>query len=649
MGVGANLVKFEPSGREISVPTGTLLSEAAKKAGEEINQPCGGQGRCGRCVVQVLQGDLRRRSTVRLTQDHIDLGYALACQSLIENDLIVLIPPQEVIERRLTTDKTVAEIETPSWYYSSLNQSIRRYRLQIAPPSLDDQRDDLSRIKTAFSQQHKLSNINISRSTISSIGSTLREGEWEVTAIVNHQESITAKDASVELVKLLPGFVMDHDPLWGIAIDIGTTTVTVWLVDLITGDVLSQASEYNRQIHRGEDVISRIIYATKDNGLAELQDLVVRTINDLIVTVCERIQSHNVTPGDIIKASVSGNSTMMHLFTGISPESIRLMPFITAFNDVPSFPAREIGLNIWSEGVVDCLPGVASYLGSDITAGVYSSGMDDTQDITLFMDVGTNGEIVLGSSEWLVGCACSAGPAFEGAGVMDGMRATSGAIEEVWINGDTYEPEYRVIGGGQPRGICGSGLISLLAEMFMTGVVDRGGNLNTKLTTPRIREGDHGIEYVIAWGNETFHGDDIVITNVDINNLVRAKAAIYAGFIVLAESVGVPIELIDQMLVGGSFGKYINVEKATQIGLLPDMSWDKFQFLGNTSVRGAYYALLDQKARLRIKDIASRMTYIELSADNSFYDAFMAALFLPHTDLSKFPNVSRELAEIGMV
>jgi uncharacterized 2Fe-2S/4Fe-4S cluster protein (DUF4445 family) len=285
-------------------------------------------------------------------------------------------------------------------------------------------------------------------------------------------------------------------------------------------------------------------------------------------------------------------------------------------------------------------------VGSDITAGVLSSGVDDTHRITLFMDVGTNGEIVLGSSEWLVTCACSAGPAFEGAGVLNGMRATRGAIEEVWINGQTHEPTYRVIGGVpgkagvKPSGICGSGLISLLAEMFMTGVVDKAGNLNTQLDTPRIREGEHGLEYVIAWGAETQRGDDISITHTDIDNLLRAKGAIFAGYRVLADSVGVPLEMIEQMLIGGSFGKYINVEKAVQIGLLPDMPWDRFRFLGNTSVRGAYHALLDRRARERILEIASRMTYIELSADNSFYDAFISALFLPHTDLSLFPSVT---------
>jgi uncharacterized 2Fe-2S/4Fe-4S cluster protein (DUF4445 family) len=293
--------------------------------------------------------------------------------------------------------------------------------------------------------------------------------------------------------------------------------------------------------------------------------------------------------------------------------------------------------------VVDCLPGVASYVGADISAGVYSSGLDQTDLLTLFMDIGTNGEIVLGSREWLVTCACSAGPAFEGAGVLYGMRATTGAIDEVWINTSTHEPTFRVIGGGKPRGICGSGLISLLAEMFMTGVIDKGGNLNFDLNTSRIREGKNGAEYVIAWANESQYDQDIVITHVDIDNLLRAKAAIYAGFSVLARSVGVPLEATEQILIGGSFGKYINIEKSIQIGLLPDLAWDRFQFLGNTAIKGSYFALLDREVHQKIGDIASRMTYIELSADNLFYDAFTSALFLPHTDLTNFPSVAEAI------
>jgi uncharacterized 2Fe-2S/4Fe-4S cluster protein (DUF4445 family) len=435
--------------------------------------------------------------------------------------------------------------------------------------------------------------------------------------------------------------VPDDEPLWGVAIDVGTTTVSLWLVDLITGEVHAQVAEYNGQIARGEDVISRIIYAGRGDGAEELRNRVLETINDLVEKACKRVQTKNT---EIVKATIAGNSTMMHLLLGIPASNIRMTPFITAVNHIPTLTAAEVGVDIHPDATVDCLPGVASYVGADISAGVLASGVDDTDLVTIFIDVGTNGEIVLGNKEWLVTAACSAGPAFEGGGVLHGMRATRGAIEEVWVNSETYEPTYRVVGNVQPRGICGSGLISLMAEMFLTGVVDKGGHVNLDLATPRVRRGEHGPEYVLVWANESATKKDIVITNVDLDNLLRAKAAIYAGFTVLAERVGVPLEMAEQVLVGGSFGKYINVEKAVEIGLLPDMDWDRFKFLGNTSVRGAYLALLDRDARARITDIANRMTYIELSADNTFYDAFTSALFLPHTDMARFPTVAAAMA-----
>jgi uncharacterized 2Fe-2S/4Fe-4S cluster protein (DUF4445 family) len=647
----------------VKVQTGALLSEAAHLAGVEIGQPCGGQGRCGRCTVQVMDGTVRRRSSLRLSPEDVAQGFALACQTVVEGDVVVHIPEQEKIERRLTTDRTVAEIQVPEGYDNRLDQSVRRVVLSLTPPSMEDQTNDLDRLLNALRQQAGFTSMSVPLSLIRKLGGILREGNWEVTAVIDVRE--VGHGLEERFIDILPGRIDEDYPLWGAAIDIGTTTVTVWLVDLISGEVRAQASEYNGQIARGEDVISRIVYASKNGAGEEMRELVVKTINTLVEQVCKQASrrlsdlEEPIKPEDIVKATIAGNSTMIHLLLGIPAASIRLSPFITAVNQPPLFPASEIGINLCPRASIDCLPGVASYVGSDITAGVLSSGMDDTTRVTLFMDVGTNGEIVLGSSEWLVTCACSAGPAFEGAGVNCGMRATQGAIEEVWINGETYEPSYRVIGGSRglgsalirtgaqrlvkPRGICGSGLISLLAEMFMTGVVDKAGNLNTHLGTPRIREGEHGLEYVVAWGEETHSGKDITITHVDIDNLLRAKGAIYAGYSVLSDSVGVPMELIEQMLIGGSFGKYINVEKAVQIGLLPDLPWDRFQFLGNTSVRGAYYALLNRRACERIKDIASRMTYIELSADNAFYDAFMSALFLPHTDLERFPSVRESL------
>jgi uncharacterized 2Fe-2S/4Fe-4S cluster protein (DUF4445 family) len=626
----------ESDGDAITVylPTGTLLSEAAYKAGVDIGQPCGGQGRCGRCVVQVTQGSIRRRSALRLTSDDVSRGFALACQSVVEGDAEIFVPVQEKIERRLATDRSVTDVKIPAGYDFSWSQSIRIVHLILTPPSMEDQTDDWSRLQTACRIQAGYEHLTCSIFALQSIGSALRNGNWSVTAIIDAADQESGTPA--KLICLKPGISEYIEPLWSLAIDIGTTTVTVWLVDLISGGIKARASEYNGQIARGEDVISRIVYAGKESGGEELQSKVVETINKLVVSACKRA---GTTSDQVYKAVIAGNSTMIHLLLGIPPSSIRFSPFITTVNHPPRFSAKELGFNLHPDAVIDCLPGIASYVGADITSGVLSSGMYATDKLTLFLDVGTNGEIVLGNQDWLVSCACSAGPAFEGAGVVDGMRATEGAIEEVWVNTQTFEPTVRVIGGGKPKGICGSGLISLLAELFLAGVLDKAGNVNTTLGTPRVREGDRGGEYILVWGSETAIGRDITITRVDIDNLLRAKAAIYAGFSVLSEQVGVILEDAEQILIGGSFGKYINVEKAIQIGLLPDVPWERFQFLGNTSVLGTYYALLDSEARQKIKDIASNMTYIELSADNTFYEAFMSAMFLPHTDLDRFPTV----------
>ena len=622
-----------------SVPAGSLLSDAARQAGVEIGQPCGGQGRCGRCAVQVMAGNVRRRSTLRLSSEATESGFALACQSVVEGEASVFVPLQEKIARNLTTDRIAAEVSVPADYDFTVSQTFKRIPLTLTPPSMDDQTDDWSRIETALRIQADINEIKISLNGLRSIGSMLRECNWEVTVIIE-----TDPDGGpARLVKVLPCHITDSEPLWGVAIDIGTTTVSLWMVDLITGKVRAQVAEYNGQIARGEDVISRIIYASKNGGEKEMRELVLETIDQLLIKACKRL---NARPAEVVKATISGNSTMMHLLLGIPAASIRLSPFITAVNNLPPMEASEIGLHIHPEATVDCLPGVASYVGADITAGVLSSGLEESEDMTLFIDVGTNGEIVMGNRDLQLTCACSAGPAFEGAGVVDGMRATDGAIEEVWIDGKTYEPTFRVIGNTKPKGICGSGLISLLSEAFLTGILDKAGNINLTLPTPRVREGAHGAEYVVAWGTESESGLDIVLSRVDIDNLLRAKAAIYAGFTVLADQVGIPLETVAKVQVGGSFGKYINVEKAVQIGLLPDMEWDQFEFLGNTSIKGAYMALLDWHKRQQIADIASRMTYIELSADNTFYEAFTSALFLPHTDVSKFPSVQAALQKI---
>ncbi len=644
-------MRFEPFGVTVQAPTGALLSDVARQAGLDLNMPCGGQGRCGRCAVIAAApagaeaGDLgiRRRSTLRLSPEDQAAGLALACQAVVEGDTVITIPLQEQIERRLVTDKTATRVKLPFTYDPLRHQPLRLLPLWLNPPSMSDQTDDWSRLKRNLAAVHDIPDVVADLATLRRLGPVLRENNWSVTGVVE-MDTWDRPHGPPRLVDLLPSDPPDH--LWGVAVDIGTTTVSLYLADLLTGEVFGKAAEYNAQIKRGEDVISRIVYASKNNGLAELQGLVIGTINELLERIVERAK---IKTTDIYKMMVAGNSTMIHLLLGLPASSIRLEPFVTIVNQPPAVRASELGINIHPLASVDCLPGVASYVGADIAAGVIGAQMCDSPALTLFLDVGTNGEMVLGDCDWLISCACSAGPAFEGAGVQDGMRATVGAIEEVWVNQETHEPTYRVIphpkleAQGQPtppRGICGSGLISLLAEMFITGVVDKAGNLNFDLGSSRVRQGEHGPEYVVAWGRETESGRDIVITKVDIDNLIRAKGAIYAGFTVLAQSVGLELSMVERLLIGGSFGQYINIEKAVQIGLLPDLPWDRFQFLGNTALQGALLALLNREYRHYVTEAAAKMTYVELSADNSFYDQFTSALFLPHTNIEQFPSVA---------
>ena len=632
-------ITFMPAERSVQVPTGALLTEALSAAGLDFAQPCGGQGRCGRCAVVVESGQVRRRSTIRLSAADVAGGYALACQAVAEVDatIRVIAPDVEAVERRLVTDKAAHKVAVPFPYDSTRDQTIQAFRVSLDPPTLSDALDDWARLERALAR-HGIRNLEAPLPVLRDLGRRLRAADWQVTAIIE-TSNWRLPDGPPRLIAVLPGD--QTQPLWGVAVDIGTTTVTVYLVNLLTGEAVDTAAEYNRQIARGEDVISRIIYSSKNNGLEELRERVCATINEVLGRLVSR---NHVDPRQIYKATVVGNSTMLHLFLGLPPAAIRLAPYITSINHPLPLLAAELGLNLHPAASVDCLPGVASYVGADITAGVLASGLAQADGLTLFIDVGTNGEMVLGTRDWMVTCACSAGPAFEGAGVVCGMRATRGAIEEVWIHSQTFEPTYRVIGGSKPKGLCGSGLITILAELFITGVVDKSGNLKLGLGTPRVRTGEHGPEYVVAWAAETDAGHDIVLTRVDVDNLLRAKAAIYAGFAVLAQSIGTDLSEVERVLIGGSFGQYLNVEKAVQIGLLPDMPWERFRFLGNSAVMGAYMALLSREARAQIQAIAEKMTYLELSADNTFYEAFTSALFLPHTDLRRFPAVASVLA-----
>jgi uncharacterized 2Fe-2S/4Fe-4S cluster protein (DUF4445 family) len=627
-------VTFLPQGTIAQVPAGTTILEAATQVGLEIPAPCGGQGRCGRCKVQVQKGSVDQPANAHLPAEARAQGYVLACQARLLGPAAVLMPEEMRLERvaaGLGTADYRALAPVCDWRHAP---TTRILYVECEPPSLLDNTNDLDRLRRTLLRQHGLTDLKISLPLLQVLPQRLRAQDWRVTVVLE------PLDDGAHLVDILPGPPAER--IYGAAVDIGTTTVKLFLTDLGTGEVVDSASAYNAQIARGEDIISRIIYSQKEGGLGHLQRLALKTINGLLAEVARR---QGVELTDIQSVSVAGNTTMTQLFLGVNPRYIREEPYLPTMTHAPALHAGEIGLAINPNAPVYCTPSVGAYVGGDIVSGVLSSGMYRTDLLTLFIDVGTNGEIVLGNSDWLIACACSAGPAFEGAGVRCGMRATDGAIDEVIIDGRTREATYRVIGEREPQGICGSGLISALAEMLITGVVDKAGRIRRDLPTKRVRSGEHGAEYVVAWGQDG--RPDIVLTEVDINNLIRAKGAIYAGFSILLRSLELDFSTVEQILIAGSFGQYINLEKAIQIGLLPDLPWDKFRYLGNTSLLGAYQTLLCRETRDIADQIAGKMTYLELSADNRFMQEYTSALFLPHTDLEVFPSVKGLLAQVG--
>ena len=636
-------VTFLPEDVSVQVPEGTLLLDAASKTGVAIEIPCGGQGRCGRCRLKVERGEVTHRENPHLTQDQMEEGWVLACVARAAADLVVSVPPQEEREK-VAVATAASRSAVPIRSDWPLNPAVRRYYLEIPPPSLDDNAPDLERLRRVLEREHNVPQFSVRLPMLQQIPSILREADWKVTA------TLESRDATGEryLIQLIPGRVREAN--LGAAVDVGTTTVVIYLVDLRTGRLLDRASAFNKQISRGADIISRIIYSQRPDGLAELQHLLVATINDVLAELAQR---NHFRPQDINDMVIAGNTTMIHLLLGLPTRQIREEPYIPVASHFPVLPAREVGIDINPCASVCCMPAVAAYVGGDITAGVLSSGLYKTRKLSLFLDIGTNGEIVMGNADWMMACACSAGPAFEGAGVHSGMRAVEGAIEDVRIHSETLEPTIQVIGQVPPRGICGSGMISAMAEMLVTGVVDKSGHIDVEYVNrqtgerSRARIGEHGAEYVIAWAKDTSIGEDIVLMEVDIDNLIRTKAAIYAGMTVMAKSVGIQMSDIEEVLIGGAFGQHINVEEAIQIGLFPDLPWEKFRYLGNTSAWGAFEVLLSRPARAKAEEIARKITYLELVADNRFMNEFTSALFLPHTELASFPSVRRLLETVG--
>ena len=553
----------------------------------------------------------------------------MACQTKVREDLVVRIPENRNLAMQVMGDShfLVAEDVLPN--PEDLTPIYRAEHLVIPPATIEEHYSDWLRLTRELERGHPAGGLQTDLPVLRKLAGTLRAEEGAVTAVVEQ------RDRSLHVLDVLAGHV--DIPAYGLAVDVGTTTVATQLVELANGRVIATNTSYNRQTRRGADVISRIDYARPPDRLEELRGLVLETINGLIASMTAEA---GVETGSIHAAYVAGNTTMIHLLLGLPPRHIRETPYVPTVNPVPSARAAATGLAIHPEAIVQCAPGVGSYVGGDITAGLLCTEfISNSQDIFLFLDIGTNGEIVIGNAEWMVACACSAGPAFEGSGIKCGMRAAEGAIEYVALGDSGQVVQYDVIGGGTPAGVCGSGLICLLGELFARGVVDQSGRFNDVGGNRLIETGGRRA-FVLEFAEKTKSGEDLVITEADIENLIRTKAAIYAACSLILENVGLGWDAISRVYIAGGFGRYIQVADAIQIGMLPDIPHQRFAYLGNSALTGVYIALLSRPHREKLAEIATKMTYVDLSCDPNYMDSYVKAMFLPHTDMHLFPSVA---------
>jgi len=512
--------------------------------------------------------------------------------------------------------------------------------LKIPPPSPSDNLPDLTRLIGFLKLQHDEHKLEADLSVIRKIPQVIRQDDFRVTATLVRP---VREDGKTRIINVQSGDTSGRS--LAIAMDIGTTTIYGQLIDLVSGEVLAEHGEFNAQISYGEDVISRIVYAEKPGGLDRIQEVVIETINKILRKIIKR---SGADPQDIATITLAGNTTMTQLLLKVNPRFIRRAPYVPASSIYPPIKARELGMDLEDHVAALVYPCVSSYVGGDIVAGVMGSGIYRAEELTLFLDVGTNAEIVIGNRDWLACAACSAGPAFEGGGLQFGMRAAKGAIEDFSLDPATLEPMIVTIGRVRPKGICGSGLINMVAVMFEMGVIDNLGKFNPDLNTPRIRRGDGFYEYVVAWKDETQIDRDITLSEIDIENLIRSKGAIYSGCMTLLTEVGLSLNDIQRVILAGGFGSFVDLEKAMTIGLLPEMDPDRVAYLGNGSLLGAKMSSLTNRIRRDVAEVVRKMTNFELSETTSYMDNYIAALFLPHTDLRQFPRLQARL-EAGRI
>ena len=633
-------VTFEPEHKTVEVSPQTNVLQAAISAGIYLNSHCGGEGVCGRCKVILKKGRVKTQSTGRISPQEKEKGIHLACVTFIEGDAIFEIPP----DSRLNLQKEALEslhlqfrddyTETPVLAFEKFKKTycasplIKKLFLNLGAPTLQDRQSDWERIQQELRRRYNISASGCPLSELRRLGNLLRSSDWKITAVFD--ETGPKKD----ILYIEAGDTTTKN--FGFAFDIGTTTISGQLIDLNNQKILASKSTYNKQAQFGSDVITRIMYAAKNGGLEALHQAVVLDLNEMIQKMA---LEQNLDLNDITCCVCAGNTTMMHLLLKIDPTHIRLEPYVPVANLFPVFKAYETDIRINPRGLLYCVPGVASYVGGDVTAGVIWTGMYESQDLSLLIDIGTNGEVVLGNSEFLISAAASAGPAFEGSGLSCGMRAAKGAINKVKINPNSWEVSFETIGGAEPLGICGSGYIDALAEMLNAGIIDKGGKFDPKADR-RIRSTTEGKEFILVEKNNSASGKDIVITEADVDNLKRAKAAIFAAVSILLVKLGLDWKRIKQIFIAGGFGTSLEVNNAIRIGLLPDIEREKFCFIGNSSLAGCRSILCSLEAFHSACEVAKKISYLELSLEPQYTENYMAALFFPHTDLSLFPGIN---------
>jgi len=654
-------ITFYPDNKTIEVEKGKHILSAAISAGVYINSSCGGDGVCGRCKVILKKGQVLTQPTGRISVDERKKGIYLACLTTIQSDLEIEIPPESRLDLEKLSPQDIdlrlkglysesEEVEPPE---SILGEEIfvhsplaTKLYLELPPPDLEDKISDLERL---YRQIRRIQDIPIMQTGLANIrrlGELLRASDWKITLTLGKRNGTT------EIVLIEPGNASHKN--FGLAFDIGTTTISGQLVDLNTKKVLGTKATYNKQASFGSDIITRIIYAQEQDGLEKLHHAVIDGMNQMIQ---ELIHGYNTDLNDVNCILCAGNTTMVHLLLRVDPTYIRREPYVPTANFVPTIRASEAGIKINPRGLLSCVPGISSYVGGDVTAGVLSCGLDSREDLSILIDIGTNGEIVLGNRDFLISASASAGPAFEGSGVSCGMRSSRGAIQKVKITPGDFQVTYNTIGeanpvrntevlreknkisnGAKSRGICGSGYIDIIAQMLGAGLLDKNGKIKM-IKHKRIRDGEFGREFVLVFKEETDSASDIMITEADIENIKRAKAAIYSVTSALVKHMSLDFSKIKKIFIAGGFGTYIDVDNAIRIGLLPDLDRPKFIFVGNSSLAGARAILLSYEAMKKANEIAKKITYFELSVEPGYMDEYMAALFFPHTDLAKFPSI----------